>query len=63
MGKYILVLIIVLVVIGGIFGFGYVAGVTAQNGRFCEMQEGQSTDEKICIVDGETYAPVEDGDR
>lgn len=63
MGKYILVLIAGLVVIGGLFSVGYVAGVTAQSGRFCEMQEDQSSDEKVCVVDGVTYAPVEEGDR
>lgn len=63
MGKYILVLIVGLVVIGGLFSVGYVAGVTAQDGHICEMQESQTDDEQVCVVDGKTYAPVQDGDR
>lgn len=59
MGKYILILIVLLVAAGGLLVVGYSAGVTAQNGHICAMSEDATTGENVCIVDGVAYVPQE----
>lgn len=59
MGKYILILIVLLVAAVGLLVVGYSAGVTAQNGHICSMSEDSATGENVCIVDGVTYVPQE----
>lgn len=57
MGKYIFGAVLVLIVVVGIFVLGYAAGITAQNGHVCEMDNGGRSQEDVCIVDGVKYIP------
>lgn len=57
MGKHILGAIVVVVVLVGVFVFGYSAGVTMQGGRVCEADRSGQAQERVCIVDGVRYVP------
>lgn len=62
MGKYIFGAVVILAIFAGAFVFGYAAGVTANGGRVCEMDENARTQEQVCIVDGVTYTPEDTDD-
>lgn len=61
MGKYIAAFVAILVVLGGAFVAGYAAAVTGQGDYVCEMQTDPDTEQQVCIVDGTTYVPQEEG--